>query len=62
MGEIARLRKGIYTEQVNVRIDAELKARIRKLKEEQMIDMGEEARKALCELVSRLEQAVAKGA
>jgi hypothetical protein len=57
MSEIARLRKGIYTEQVNVRIDADLKARIKRLKEEKLIDTGEEARKALAALVERLERA-----
>jgi ribosomal protein S20 len=62
MSEIARLRKGVYTEQVNVRIDPELKVRLRKLKEECLIDTGEEARKALCEMVAKLEHAVRKGA
>ena len=59
MDEIARLRKGIYTEQVNVRIDADLKSRIRKLKEEKLIDTGEEARKALVCMVEKLERVTA---
>lgn len=59
MNEIARLKRGVYTEQINVRVDAELKARIKKLKEEKMIDTGEEARKALSQLVDRLEKATA---
>ena len=59
MREIARLKSRVYTEQMNIWVDVELKARIKRLKEEKRVNTAEEARKALVEMVERLEQATA---
>lgn len=53
------LKKGVFTEQVNVWVDSDLKARIKRLKEEKRVNTAEEARKALADMVERLEKATA---
>jgi hypothetical protein len=60
--EIARLKKSVYTAQMNFWVEEELKARFRVLKEVHGIDVAEEGRKALYALADRLERAVAKTA
>lgn len=53
---IARLPSSVYTEQVNIKVEPELKQRLRALKLEKRIDVSEESRKALEAMVKRLEQ------
>lgn len=59
MDGIARLTHGTYTEQLNIKLSRELKTRIRRLKYEKDVDTGEEIRKAISQLVERLEKATA---
>jgi hypothetical protein len=58
MSEISKLKGKMFTEQVNVWVDQELKTRLRRLKEINRINTAEEARKALTEMVEKLERAV----
>jgi len=60
--EIARLKRTVYTAQMNFWVEEDLKERFRTLKEVYGIDVAEEGRKALYALADRLEKAVAKGA
>lgn len=56
MSEIARLKGKVFTEQVNIWVDGDLKARLKRLKEEKRINTAEESRKALIAMVERLER------
>ncbi len=59
MREIARLKGKVFTEQVNIWVDQDLKERMKRLKEEKRINTAEESRKALSDMVERLERATA---
>lgn len=58
MSEIAKLKGRVNTEQINLSVDKDLRDRLRRLKEEKRINTAEEMRKALSDMVRRLESAV----
>jgi hypothetical protein len=58
MREVERLRTKVFTEQVNVSVDMETKARLERLKREHRVNTAAEIRKAILRLVSDLENAV----
>ena len=56
--EIALLKSRTLTEQINLGVTPEVKARFRRLKDVHGIDVNEESRKMLADLLVRLEKTV----